>query len=73
MSKIASKLERKTYMTIKPQRLAQTQINSVITLYSNGKIQRVMDSVETLTKYLKLYKIDKLNKNNHEEIPNIFC
>ncbi len=60
-------------MTIKPQRLAQTQINSVITLYSNGKIQRVMDSVETLTKYLKLYKIDKLNKNNHEEIPNIFC
>jgi len=73
MSKIASKLEQKTYMTIKPQRLAQTQINSVITLYSNGKIQRVMDSVETLTKYLKLYKIDKLNKNNHEEIPNIFC
>jgi hypothetical protein len=60
-------------MTIKPQRLSQTQINSVITLYSNGQIQRVIDSLETLTKHLKLYKIDKLNINNHEEIPNIFC
>ena len=28
----------------------QTQINSVITLYSNGQIQEALDSVETLTK-----------------------
>ena len=28
----------------------QTQINSVIALYSNGQIQEALDSVETLTK-----------------------
>ena len=28
----------------------QTQINSVITLYSNGQIQEALDSVEILTK-----------------------
>ena len=28
----------------------QTQINSVIALYSNGQIQEALDSVQTLTK-----------------------
>jgi len=37
-------------MTIKPQKLAQAQIKSVITLYSNGQIQEALDSVETLIK-----------------------
>jgi predicted O-linked N-acetylglucosamine transferase (SPINDLY family) len=37
-------------MTIKPQQLAQTQINSVIALYSNGQIQEALDSVEALIK-----------------------
>ena len=37
-------------MTIKPQRLEQVQINSVITLYSNGQIQEALDSVGALIK-----------------------
>ena len=37
-------------MTIKPQSLTQTQINSVIELYSNGQIQEALDSVEALIK-----------------------
>ena len=37
-------------MTIKPQPLAQTQINSVIELYSDGQIQEALDAVETLIK-----------------------
>ena len=37
-------------MTIKPQRLAQAQINSVIALYSNGQIQEALDAVEALIK-----------------------
>ena len=37
-------------MTIKPQPLAQTQINSIIALYSDGQIQEALDSVETLIK-----------------------
>ena len=37
-------------MTIKPQYPSQTQINSVISLYSNGHIQEALDSVETLIK-----------------------
>ena len=37
-------------MTIKPQQLAQTQINSVIALYSNGQMQEALDSAEALTK-----------------------
>jgi len=37
-------------MTIKPQRLKQTQINSVIALYSNGQIQEALDSVGALIK-----------------------
>ena len=37
-------------MTIKHQRPPQTEINSVIALYSNGQIQEALDSVETLTK-----------------------
>nr|AAR38498.1 TPR repeat protein [uncultured marine bacterium 583] len=36
-------------MTIKPQPLTQTQINSVIALYSNGQIQEALDAVEALT------------------------
>jgi len=40
-------------MTIKPQQLAQTQINSIMALYSNGQIQGILDSVETLTKALQ--------------------
>ena len=32
------------------QGLPQTQINSVIALYSNGQIQEALDSVETLIK-----------------------
>ena len=37
-------------MTIKPQQLAQAQIDSVIALYSNGQIQEALDSVEILVK-----------------------
>ena len=37
-------------MTIKPQQLAQTQINSVIALYSNGQMQEALDSVAALIK-----------------------
>ena len=37
-------------MTIKPQRLSQAQIKSVIALYSNGQIQEALDTVEALTK-----------------------
>jgi len=37
-------------MTIKPQRLSQAQINSVVALYSNGQIQEALDNVETLIK-----------------------
>ena len=37
-------------MTIKPQQLAQVQINSVIALYSNGQIQEALDSVGVLIK-----------------------
>ena len=37
-------------MTMKPQQLAQAQIDSVIALYSNGEIQEALDSVETLIK-----------------------
>ena len=37
-------------MNNKNQRLPETHIKSVITLYSNGQIQEALDSVETLTK-----------------------
>ena len=37
-------------MTIKPQRLPQAQINSVVALYSNGQVQEALDSVEALIK-----------------------
>ena len=37
-------------MIIKPQQLAQSQIDSVIALYSNGQIQEALDSVEVLIK-----------------------
>ena len=37
-------------MTLKPQKLTQAQIDSVIALYSNGQIQEALDAVETLTK-----------------------
>ena len=37
-------------MTKKPQQLTQAQINSVIALYSNGRIQEALDSVEALIK-----------------------
>ena len=37
-------------MTIKPQRLPQAQINSVIALYSIGQMQEALNSVETLIK-----------------------
>ena len=37
-------------MTIKPQQLAQAQIKSVITLYSNGQIQEALNSAEALIK-----------------------
>ena len=37
-------------MAIKPQQLAQAQINSVIALYSNGQIQEALDSVGVLIK-----------------------
>nr|AAR38494.1 TPR repeat protein [uncultured marine bacterium 583] len=37
-------------MTIKPQRLPQAQINSVIALYSNGQIHEALDAVEALIK-----------------------
>ena len=37
-------------MIIKPQQLAQSQIDSVIALYSNGQIQEALDSVGVLVK-----------------------
>ena len=37
-------------MTINTQGPPQTQINSIIALYSDGQIQEALDSVETLTK-----------------------
>ena len=37
-------------MTAKPQQIAQTQINSVVELYSNGRIQEALDSVKALIK-----------------------
>ena len=37
-------------MTIKPQQLTQAQIDSVIALYSNGKVQKALDSAEALIK-----------------------
>ena len=49
-------------MTIKPQRPPQTEINSVIALYSNGQIQEALDSIETLTKD---YPNEPLLYNNH--------
>ena len=36
-------------MRIEPQPLSQTQINSVIELYSDGQLQEALDSIETLT------------------------